>query len=128
MSKSLIIMEDYDDLIEEESDTAIKYPCAVISGLLTVAEMQMLKEKVDTYSETLFDEFGEEVTTTTESCPLYVDFDGILKEVGNFFFSLDYILHLNYVGQYSLTLMRDSDNSRAIDMKNGFDLLNFISL
>lgn len=120
---------DYDDLsFDFEEEYRMKYPCVILTGVLTEVELEMLRDKLDVYSYNLYDEDGEDIHVVTESCPLYVEFENTIKEIGTFYFSLDYILNLKYVGDYNIRLCASENKVRTIDLMNGNDLLSFIRL
>lgn len=107
------------DLELEEETTEIitegmQFPCVLLEGIESEKEVRhFMKSEVD---EAL-------------SLPLYMRFENVVKEVGKYELSLDYILKTAYISsKYTLTICKSENTFVDIDLKNPAALMNFIVL
>ena len=93
------------------------YPCVVLEGVQTYQELSYLREAEDNGL------YGER-----EKLPLFVFFDGVYKEIGNFIMDLDYVLNLKFINNYDIKIYVDADNVSSFNLSDGNSLLKFLVL
>lgn len=115
---------DIEDLALEEIDLigeanrdksdALDYPCMLVEGMETKAELDFIMKNRG------FD--------SSNSIPLYINFNGLVKKIGRFGFDLDYIFLLRGIAKYSFTLCKSKDEKSEIDLNDTDVLVKFIRL
>lgn len=91
----------------------LRYPCVVIHNLTTEEEVEFFRNRV---------------TDEELALPLYGDLEGQKFYIGNFELVLDTLLTIRNISDYGLTLMKDRDICRHIDLNDADVLTKFIKL
>lgn len=97
---------------DEAAQIVLSYPCVIMSGVHSQEEYDF------------FNQAGHRDNTI----PGYVEIDGVFVKMMDFDFSIDTLLKLKFLGNYTLTLYRSEDDSVPIDLENPYFLMKFIKL
>lgn len=106
------VINDSDGVNDSISDS-LSFPCILIAGIETEEEVTF---------------FSNRKATPFMALPLYLNFHGLVKRIGEFELSLDNLLRTRSVGNYSIKLGRSADDFVDIDVNEPNTLLKFIKL
>lgn len=105
-----LVTELEDDYVEDESDPLV-YPSLVMSGVSLLSELQFLHSRPRKGKDRI---------------PLFINFDGIIKQIGSVEFSLETFQICHYVNpEYRITLHKSPANSVELDLN---DLSTYLKL
>ena len=94
----------------------LKYPCIIIKGLSILEELNF---------------FGAYNSKDSKSSlPLYVELEGVVKELGVFDLNVDFMLRLKLIGgdSYKIFLCTSENNRKELDYQDGKTLEKLIRL
>ena len=91
----------------------LQYPCVIISGIKTTEEVTF---------------FNSRKGDTNKELPLYIDFNGYVKQIGVFEISLNNLLVTRCISDYEIRLYRDAKNYMKIDLHAPEHLIKFITI
>lgn len=106
--------------IEDISGTEVAneqmiYPCVVVDGVSTSAEVKMLQQPVAQAAEAV-------------AVPLYIRIEKTPVQVGRFPLTLDRLLLMKFLGGYILTLYGEDASQIKLDLENPEQLVKFIRI
>lgn len=102
-----------DGKITDELLNTLVYPCVIVSGVQLEYELEFLKTRV---------------TDPTKSLPLYAYVDGRFEPLDKVELTLDSLLLLKSVNNYTLYLCKSKDQRKEIDLSDPNTYLKFLSV
>lgn len=112
MTEESINLSEVEDLIEKA--TLNVFPSIVIDGIKTENEFIFFHNRT--------------VDDPEECIPMYFECEGEMVKLGLFPMTLDFLLTLRNIGDYTVTLCTSPTEKKEIDLNNPETLLKFIKL
>lgn len=100
------------DINEDISDN-LQYPCIIVEGIETTEEVNFFKNRI---------------VDEGKAIPMYIAFKGYKKQIGYFELTLDNLLLIRCISDYSVRLYKDKKNYLKIDLHAPEQLIKFIRL
>lgn len=113
MSECVELYEYSDTEYYEAINDSVEYPCAFLGGVTTEEELQFFRSKD-----------ADEST----SIKLYTSVEGIPLEIGRLELTLNSLLALRSIYDYSLVIKRAKDDEVTVNLNNPEELIKFIKL
>ena len=98
--------------INSSLSESVEYPCITVQGINTEEEVNFFRNRV---------------IKTDNTLPLYIDFNGFLKRIGDFELELNNLLAIRTIGEYLFTIYQDKETSKILDFNNEVLLESFIT-
>ena len=111
--QSELNLEVFNDGITESLYDSLQYPCVIVCGIKLEYELEFLRTRV---------------TDEAKSLPLYAYVDNKFVDVGKVELSLNALLLLKCVNDYTLYLCKSKDLRKELDLKDPNMFLKFISI
>ena len=109
-----IILEEFDDSeYREQILEELQYPSIFLSGITTLDEVKFFKKRA--YSE-------------DRALPIYGEIDGEYFKIGMLDLTLDSLLSLRTIFDYSIEIKYSKDEGAVLDLNNPDVLIQFIRL
>lgn len=99
----------------EVVDKQMIYPCVMVDGVSTAAEVKMFQQPVAQEDEVV-------------ALPLYIRLEQTPVQIGMFPLSLERLLLMKFLGGYTLTLCRENGDQINLDFLDPEQLLKFIRI
>lgn len=99
--------------INKNISDSMQFPCVMISGIKTAEEVTF---------------FNSRKGDACKELPLYIDFNGYVKQIGVFELSLNNLLITRCISNYEVRLYRDAKNYMKIDLHAPEHLMKFITI
>ena len=112
MTEESIDLNEVEDLIEKA--TLDVFPSIVIDGIKTENEFVFFHDRT--------------VEDPEECLPMYFECEGEMVKLGLFPMTLDFLLTLRNIGNYTVTLCIEPTKKKAIDLNDPATLIKFIKL
>lgn len=114
MVEQSIDLLEVDDLFEPINDREMQYPCIAIYGIETENEFLFFRDRI--------------VKDDSVCLPMYFECEGQLVELGKFPLTLDFLLALRSIGDYTIFLCSSESEKKQIDLNDPDTLIKFIKL